>query len=92
MTSGTWCKFPDEQLYIHRLSFFLQGARVWIPHEQVIWIGGELTKDLKEDGILEIELEDGNVSLKLMYHVRRELETFVKFDNRMFICSELLRW
>lgn len=67
MTSGTWCKFPDEQLYIHRLSFFLQGARVWIPHEQVIWIGGELTKDLKEDGILEIELEDGNVSLNLMY-------------------------
>lgn len=40
---------------------------MWIPHEQVIWIGGELTKDLKEDGILEIELEDGNVSLKLMY-------------------------
>ena len=21
--SGTWCKFPNEQLYIHRLSFFL---------------------------------------------------------------------
>ena len=35
---------------------------MWIPHDQVVWIGGELTKDLKEDGVLEIELEDGNVS------------------------------
>lgn len=43
-------------------SSFLQGAKVWIPHDQVVWIGGELTKDLKEDGVLEIELEDGNVS------------------------------
>lgn len=43
-------------------SSFLQGARVWIPHDQVVWIGGELTKDLKEDGVLEIELDDGNVS------------------------------
>ena len=43
-------------------SSILQGARVWIPHDQVVWIGGELTKDLKENGVLEIELEDGNVS------------------------------
>ncbi|XP_022802810.1 unconventional myosin-Va-like isoform X2 [Stylophora pistillata] len=42
------------------LELYTKGARVWIPHDQVIWIGGELTKDLKEDGILEIELEDGN--------------------------------
>lgn len=35
---------------------------MWIPHDQVVWIGGELIKDLKEDGVLEIELEDGNVS------------------------------
>ncbi|XP_078360518.1 unconventional myosin-Va-like [Oculina patagonica] len=39
---------------------YTKGARVWIPHDQVVWIGGELTKDLKEDGVLEIELEDGN--------------------------------
>ena len=45
---------------------FFQGARVWIPHSQVVWIGGELTEDLKEDGILEIELEDGNVSLLIL--------------------------
>lgn len=38
---------------------------MWIPHSQVVWIGGELTKDLKEDGVLEIELEDGDVSLSL---------------------------
>ena len=43
---------------------FFQGARVWIPHDHVVWIGGELTKDLKEDGVLEIELEDGNVSCR----------------------------
>lgn len=39
---------------------------MWIPHDQVVWIGGELTKDLKEDGVLEIELEDGNVSCCFM--------------------------
>ena len=50
---------------IHRVSFILQGARVWIPHSQVVWIGGELTKGLKEDGILEIEREDGDVSPSL---------------------------
>lgn len=42
------------------LELYTKGARVWIPHSQVVWIGGELTEDLKEDGILEIELEDGN--------------------------------
>ncbi|XP_068711585.1 unconventional myosin-Va-like isoform X2 [Montipora foliosa] len=42
------------------LELFTKGARVWIPHSQVVWIGGELTKDLGENGTLEIELEDGN--------------------------------
>ncbi|XP_074612959.1 unconventional myosin-Va-like isoform X2 [Acropora palmata] len=42
------------------LELFTKGARVWIPHNQVVWIGGELTKDLGENGVLEIELEDGN--------------------------------
>lgn len=60
-TSCAWCKFRNCK-FIHRFSSFLQGARVWIPHDQVVWIGGELAKDLKEDGVLEIELEDGNVS------------------------------
>lgn len=60
-TSCAWCKFRNCK-FISRFSSFLQGARVWIPHDQVVWIGGELTKDLKEDGVLEIELEDGNVS------------------------------
>ena len=50
-------------IFISRVFSCFQEARVWIPHSQVVWIGGELTKDLKEDGILEIELEDGNVSL-----------------------------
>ncbi|XP_048581655.1 unconventional myosin-Va isoform X2 [Nematostella vectensis] len=35
-----------------------KGARVWIPHPDLVWIGGELTKDI-EDKILEILLEDG---------------------------------
>ena len=66
--SSAWCKVRG---FIHRVSFFCQEARVWIPHSQVVWIGGELTKDLKEDGILEIELEDGNVSLfSLIYKSR----------------------
>lgn len=41
-------------------SCFFQGARVWIPHKDIVWIGGELTKDI-EDKILEILLEDGRV-------------------------------
>jgi len=45
------------------ISLFLQGARVWIPHKELVWIGGELTKDI-EDRILEILLEDGRVSEK----------------------------
>lgn len=56
-----WCEFRNCK-FICRFSSFLQGSRVWVPHHQVVWIGGELTKDLKEDGVLEIELEDGNVS------------------------------
>lgn len=51
--------------YRRRFLYF-QGARVWIPHSQVVWIGGEVTKDLKTDGILEIELDDGNVSLMFL--------------------------
>ena len=39
----------------------MQGARVWIRDDILVWIGGELKKDF--DGkILEIELEDGRVS------------------------------
>ena len=60
-TSCAWCEFRNSK-FICRFSSFLQGAKVWVPHHQVVWIGGELTKDLKEDGVLEIELEDGNVS------------------------------
>ena len=42
---------------------------MWIPHSQVVWIGGELTRDLGENGTLEIELEDGNVSIFLNLYV-----------------------
>lgn len=49
-------------IYARKFIISCQGARVWIPHSQVVWIGGELTKDLGENGVLEIELEDGNVS------------------------------
>lgn len=41
--------------------YLLQGSRVWFPHEDLVWVGGELTKDLKKDGVLEIELETGEV-------------------------------
>lgn len=60
-TSCAWCKFRNCK-FISKFSSFPQGSKVWIPHDQVVWIGGELTKDLKEDGVLQIELEDGNVS------------------------------
>ena len=39
----------------------LQGARVWIRDDVLVWIGGELKKDFDGDS-LEIELEDGKVS------------------------------
>lgn len=74
---------------IRRCSCFLQGARVWIPHDQVVWIGGELTKDLKEDGILEIELEDGNVSCYYILTLFRQSWSLIrescKFDIVVFI-------
>ena len=51
---------------------------MWIPHSQVVWIGGEVTKDLKTDGILEIELDDGNVgSMFLDYFISLRID----FDN-----------
>lgn len=54
---------PGTKRTIYARKFICcQGARVWIPHSQVVWIGGELTNDLGENGVLEIELEDGNVS------------------------------
>jgi DNA-binding Lrp family transcriptional regulator len=34
---------------------------VWIPHPDIVWIGGVLIKDI-DDKILEILLEDGRVS------------------------------
>lgn len=61
-----------SQLYSPPVFSPFQGARVWIPHDQVVWIGGELTKDLKEDGVLEIELEDGNVSCCFMLMLFRK--------------------
>ena len=46
--------------------YLLQGSRVWFPHEELVWVGGELTKDLKKDGVLEIELETGEVCAVLL--------------------------
>lgn len=63
----------------HRRRFlYFQGARVWIPHSQVVWIGGEVTKDLNTDGILEIELDDGNVGLMFLDYF---ISLRINFDN-----------
>ncbi len=43
----------------------LQRARVWVRDPELVWKGGELTKDYKEgDKELNVELEDGTVSVK----------------------------
>ena len=72
----------------HRRRFlYFQSARVWIPHSQVVWIGGEVTKDLNTDGILEIELDDGNVGLMFLDYF---ISLRINFDNSWwsdFVCK-----
>ena len=49
-------------LTIASLCVSLQRARVWVRDPELVWKGGELTKDYTEgDKELQVELEDGKV-------------------------------
>lgn len=42
----------------------VQYARVWIPDVEEVWKSAELTKDYRQgDGVLQLQLEDGKVSV-----------------------------
>lgn len=59
------CLFEDIVYLV--FVFRVQYARVWIPDVEEVWKSAELIKDYKHgDGVLNLQLEDGTVSVCLI--------------------------